>query len=179
MAQCRKTGIHFSRLFVLSFSFCIFFSFSIPISSQAFAWADVRFASMRRTLSVPVVSLDQKVLSRFADEFRTGMAPVYAVSVDGGDEASEIVGFRDSHVWQATTLGRAISMERLGAMVNTADHRVRDAETGVLGARAILAYEDPVAGVLVTVLSAGKTLYSVVHQGNGVLSIVRIGSLAE
>jgi hypothetical protein len=172
-----QVGCYFSGLKVSLPLLCLSFSLSSLFSSAAFAWADVRVASVRKTLSSPTVSLDQRSLLRVSEDMRASLAPVYAVSSDG-EEVSELVGLRDAQVWQAVDLGRTISMERLGVVVDIADRRVRDAEMGVMGSRAILAYEDPVQKALVAVLAVGRTLYSV-HRSGAAVSIVRIGSVSE
>ncbi len=177
MAHCVQVGRSFSGLKVSLPVFCSCFLLSSWFSGEALAWADVRVASVRKSVASPAVSLDQKVLVRVSEDMRASLAPVYAVSADG-EEVSELVGLRDAQVWQAVDLGRTISMERLGMAVDIADKRVRDAEMGVMGSRAILAYEDAAQKALVAVLAVGRTLYSV-HRAGGAVSIVRIGSVNE
>jgi hypothetical protein len=162
----------FSPLFFVGFCFL-----SLTISHSAFAWVDARAASVRALSASPAVSLDRRILGRVSEAMHSAMAPVYAV-LGEGEEVSELVGLRDSHVWQATTVGRTIAMERLGALIDMKDRRVRDAEAGVVGSRAILAYEDDIQKALITVLAASGALYSV-HQSGAAFSVTRIGSVAE
>lgn len=177
MAQSIQVGRIFTGLNVSNSLLCasaVLFGLS---TTRAMGWADMRSAASRR-VATPVVSLNQRTLSRISEDMRASVAPVYAVSSDG-DEASELVGLRESHVWQATYLGRTISMERLGLAVDIADKRVREVEAGVLGSRAILAYEDPAQKALVAVLAAGKALYTVYQSQGGSLSVVRVGTVSE
>jgi hypothetical protein len=121
--------------------------------------------------SAPIV--DARFLEELATRFNIPVAPVYAFGSENEGSGAEVLGIRDSAVWDVRVSGRLLSLRKVGSTIPVGDSRLRPLEASVAGSRILVAYEGP-AGELTAVLLSGQGLFSARRLEDKTIAISRV-----
>jgi hypothetical protein len=125
----------------------------------------------RALLQSPI--LDAGDLEELATRFNIPVTPVYAFGAEGEVGGAEVLGIRDSAVWDVRVTGRLLSLRKVGSSVPVGDSRLRPLEASVAGSKILVAYEGP-AGELTAVLISGQGLFSARRLEDKTIAISRV-----